>query len=90
MCEITLNFPTRWGISGERARLGYMRDAVFPVLLFLGGLALVTIVVPRVNARRRDPRSGWDRLFDSGLGRLYLAVLLVALLVSVVIAATLE
>lgn len=67
-----------------------MRDEVEAILIGLGAFAILSVVVPRVNARRRDPRSGWDRLFDSARGQAYLVDVLLVLVVSIVIAAASE
>lgn len=70
--------------------VSHMRDEVEAILIGLGAFAILSVVVPRVNARRRDPRSGWDRLFDSARGQAYLVDVLLVLVVSIVIAAASE
>lgn len=74
-------------VQAKCGTVGPMRDEVEAVLIGLGAFAILSIVVPRVNARQGDPRSGRDRLFDSPRGQAYVVVLLLVLVVSIAIAA---
>lgn len=61
-----------------------MRDEVEAILFALGVLVILSLVVPRFNARQRDSRTGWDRLYDSPLGMVYAVAVVLVLIVGII------
>jgi hypothetical protein len=64
--------------------VGHMRDEVEATLFALGALVILSLVVPRINARQRDSRTGWDRLYDSPLGMVYTVAVVIVLVFGIV------
>lgn len=64
--------------------VGHMRDEVEAILFALGVLVILSLVVPRFNARKRDSRTGWDRLYDSPLGMVYAVAVVLVLIVGII------
>jgi hypothetical protein len=57
-----------------------------PVFFGLAALLFVSIVVPRVNARLKGSRTGWEQLFDSPTGQVFMGVVAIALIGAIAVA----